>query len=186
MLACVKFAAKRSATSLPHPRLRVFAYRLGILGSVATISSSICWAAEVPKQLTMPAGGPGAATNLTTKVEYDPVQRGKAAVHLHWTPSAKPGGEQRVVVTIFPDGFERGAFEASSPLRSNQTSLVWEKLKGQAIHRWKVLTLQPEGWVPSETGSFEGPILIRDRIERNLKTNQLNLNTNKPAKEFLK
>jgi hypothetical protein len=101
-------------------------------------------------------------------------------VKLQWTRALQRGSEQRIVVTIFLDGFQRGAFDVSHPLSSNQTSLVWDKLKGQAIHRWKVLTMQPKGWVPSKTATFEGPTVIRDHIDR---SDERQPKTNKPQEK---
>jgi hypothetical protein len=142
-----------------------FISRLALLACAAVISFGICQAADVPKELTMPAGGPGAATNLTANRYDDPAQPARALVKLQWTPASQKGSEQRIVVTIFSDGFQRGAFDVSNPLSSTQSSLVWDKLKGQAIHHWKVLTLQPSGWVLSQTATFEGPTVIRDHID---------------------
>ena len=143
-----------------------FISRLALLACAAAVSFGISQAADVPKELTMPAGGTGAATNLTANRYDDPAQPARALVKLQWTPASQHGSEQRIVVTIFSDGFQRGAFDVSSPLSSTQTSLVWDKSKGQAIHHWKVLTLQPSGWVLSQTGTFVGPAVIRDHIDR--------------------
>jgi hypothetical protein len=157
-----ELARKRFTSLLIRPFHSWFIFPLALLSCAAAISLGISQAADVPKQLTMPEGGPGAATNLTANRYDDPAQPTRALVKLQWTPASQPGIEQRIVVTIFPDGFQRGAFDVSGPLSSNQTSLVWDKLKGQAIHRWKILTLQPKGWVPSKTATFEGPTVIRD------------------------
>ena len=146
-----------------------------------SLGVAFCQGVEVPKRLTMPSGGPGTATNLAATADYDPAQGTNATVKLQWVCAVPPGLEQRMVITIFKDGFERGAFDVSGPLRSNQTSLVWDKAKGQAIHHWKVLTLQPTGWVASATATFEGPLLIRDRVNKSPKPP--NLKTNNPQKE---
>jgi hypothetical protein len=161
-----KLAGAQSTLSVISPLRSWFISSLALLVCTAAISFGISQGADVPKQLTMPAGGPGAATNLTANRYDDPAQPARALVKLQWTPASQQGTEQRIVVTIFSDGFQRGAFDVSSPLSSTQTSLVWDKLKGQAIHHWKVLTLQPSGWVLSQTGTFEGPTVIRDQIDR--------------------
>jgi hypothetical protein len=161
-----ELARQRCISSVIGPPDSWFIFPLALLSCAAAISLGISQAAEVPKQLTMPEGGPGAATNLTASRYDDPAQPGRALVKLQWTPAPQPGSEQRIVVTIFLDGFQRGAFDVSGPLSSNQTSLVWDKLKGQAIHRWKILTLQPSGWVASKTATFEGPTVISDYIDK--------------------
>jgi len=44
----------------------------------------------------------------------------------------------------------------------SQNALVWRPVRGQAIHFWRVVTLQPEGWVPSDVASFEGLTCVAD------------------------
>lgn len=111
----------------------------------------------------LPPGGAGAASNLQAEVECDPEVLRKAIAKLSWTVAAGSGRAQRVDVTIL--GFEQGAFESSDSLACDQTSLVWDSLHGQAIHRWRVLTLQPEGWMPSETASFLGLTCVADFVD---------------------
>ena len=111
----------------------------------------------------LPPGVAGAARNLQAEVECDPEVLRKAIAKLSWTVAAGCGLAQRVDVTIL--GFEQGAFESSDSLACDQTSLVWDSLHGQAIHRWRVLTLQPEGWVPSETASFVGLTCVADFVD---------------------
>jgi hypothetical protein len=103
----------------------------------------------------LPPGGPGAATKLQSEV--DCAEPGRAVARLSWTPASIPGSAQRVDVTIY--SFDT-KYDSSMLLSADQTSLVWEPLRGQAIHDWRVLTLQVNGWVPSETASFEGPTCI--------------------------
>ena len=89
---------------------------------------------------------------------------------------------QRVAVTIRRDGFAAGSYEISEALPPGQTNLVWEQVHGQAIHFWRVLTLQPEGWVPSETARFRGPSCVADMR----RGGGLNPETNKPNQEIKK
>lgn len=109
-----------------------------------------------PDAPILPPGDSGAATNLQSMVECE--SPGKAIARLSWTPAASPGTVQRVDVTIYT--FEGDQFESSKLLPPGQDSLVWEQLKGQAIHDWRVLTLQADGWVPSKIASFEGPTCV--------------------------
>ena len=120
---------------------------------------------EIPKTLTtMPVGGPSAASNLAANVGCRETELRKGIAKLSWTVATKPSSEQRIVVTVFRDSFESGKFKISAPLPSDQSSLEWDKLEGQAIHFWKVLTLQPDGWVASETAEFEGPTCVTDFV----------------------
>lgn len=103
------------------------------------------------------AGGPLAATQLQATATCRQGQPGQAFASLSWVPAAQRGSEQRVQVTIYRDGFERGSFRVGAVLSPDRASSEWEPLEGQAIHYWRVLTLHSEGWRPSESGSFEGP-----------------------------
>ena len=117
-----------------------------------------------PDTPILPLGDPGAATNLQAEVECSVEEPRKGIAKLSWTVATSPGSAQRVDVTIFRGGFERGEFETTGPLPPSQSSLVWDRLSGQAIHFWRVLTLHADGWVPSETSSFEGPTCAADFV----------------------
>ena len=108
-------------------------------------------------QPVLAAGGPQAATQLQATATCRQGQPGQAFASLSWVPAAQRGSEQRVQVTIFRDGFERGSFRAGPVLSPDRATSDWEPLEGQAIHYWRVLTLHSEGWRPSQIGSFEGP-----------------------------
>jgi hypothetical protein len=86
----------------------------------------------------------------------------RATSELSWRPARERGSQQRVVVTIFADGFASGNFDSSGPLDPSRVSLSWTRLRGQAFHFWQVLTLHRQGWVSSETAMFEGPLCAVD------------------------
>jgi len=119
-------------------------------------------AGEFPGPI-LPGNGSLVATNLSAKPDCDPNAPGRAIADLHWTPAATAGREQRVAVTIYPDGFEKGQFDFSPTLAANATNLVWRQLRGQATHYWRVLTLHTNGWVPSVTSQFDGPTCVADQ-----------------------
>lgn len=106
----------------------------------------------------------GAATELSAEIVCDPTVRRKGLAQLSWTPADPPGEEQRVVVTIFKEGFESGAFEESKALPADQETFLLESVHGQAIHRWRVLTVTATSENPSETALFEGPVCIGDVV----------------------
>lgn len=117
----------------------------------------------LPPDVTfLPPGGPRAATGLQATVECSVDDPSQGIARLSWSVAASPGSEQRVAVTLFKDGFETGQFEITGALPPDQSSFDWTGLHGQAIHLWRVLTLHPEGWVPSETASFEAPTCAVD------------------------
>jgi hypothetical protein len=104
------------------------------------------------------------ATELRAEISCDPAVRRKGLAQLSWTPADPPGQEQKIVFTIFKEGFESGAFEESKPLPSNQDSFLLETVHGQAVHRWRVLTVTATAEIPSDTARFEGPVCIGDVV----------------------
>ncbi len=104
----------------------------------------------------MPPGDSSAATDLRVDLRCSKTERRKSIADLTWKPAAKPGTGQQVDVTIFEGGFERGEFDSSGLLPPDQSSLVWEQVRGPAIHFWRVLTFDGNQWVTSDTGRFEG------------------------------
>jgi len=120
---------------------------------------------------TLPAGipiltaeGPRAATNLRAGAECDLDQPWKGIVNLNWTIASLPGSEQRVIMTVYRDGFEVGRFDASDSLASDQSGMMWDRLSPGIIHFWMVLTRHEDGWVPSEQSSFEAPVCAVDYV----------------------
>jgi hypothetical protein len=101
--------------------------------------------------------GARAASQLSARADCVDEEPGRAVVRLSWEPAAKRGTEQRVIATIFRNGFERRRFEASGTLAARRRVFDWYRVHGQAIHFWRVLTRRANGWVPSAIGQFEGP-----------------------------
>jgi hypothetical protein len=108
------------------------------------------------------AGDSKTATALSAEVSCDRGDHSKGIASLSWTVASVAGSQQKVEVTIFRDGFQRNEFESSEILPPGQTSLVWDRLRGQAIHFARVLTKHKEEWVPSKLTSFEGPTCVMD------------------------
>jgi hypothetical protein len=116
----------------------------------------------------------GAATLLQARLDCDQGDFRKGIAELSWTVAPSRGVEQKVVITLLRDGFEKGDYESSERLPAKQSSLRWERLSGQAIHFWRVLTLLETGeWVPSETAQFEGPTCVRDAVSPRLDVREL-------------
>ena len=139
-----------------------FRVSLGAVKATARESAVRSWA--VPPAPRLPDGvpmlspdGPRAASELSAQPDCVDGEPGRGLVRLTWRPAVEQGAEQRVIATIFRDGFERPAFEASGTLAPGRGSFEWYRLHGQAIHFWKVLTRHAGGWVPSEVARFEGP-----------------------------
>lgn len=109
-----------------------------------------------PDRPILEPGGPRAATDLRAVAECE--QPGVPVAEITWTVAEERGEAQRVDVTIY--NFEEGQFDSSEILPPGQSTLRWYDLNGQAIHFWRVLTLHPEGWVPSDLGGFAGPTCV--------------------------
>jgi len=107
--------------------------------------------------------GAEAAANLQSRVGCSPSDPGQPVVELSWEPARSRGDEQRVEVTLNPGGF--GEDNWTSPKLSGDVSeLSWnEHVDPGLVHRWRVLTLQSDGWIASETASFDGPVCIADQ-----------------------
>jgi hypothetical protein len=103
-----------------------------------------------------------AASGLEGFAECSPIEPGVARALLRWRPARERGTAQRIAVAILPDGFKTGDFRLSDPLGREASALEWREIEGQAIHFWRVLTLQPKGWIASVTASFVGPICVVD------------------------
>jgi hypothetical protein len=131
---------------------------LGLLGT------ELQGAARLPGPPPPPVteGGPGAASELAADAACSEVDLRKAIADLRWRPAVQPGTEQQVEVTIYRDGFQRGAVERGPTLPPQQSTLRWERLSPGIIHYWRVLTRQPRGWTASVPASFEAPTCVAD------------------------
>jgi len=110
--------------------------------------------------------GSAAASGLQAMVGCSESEPRNGIAKLSWDIAPKSGSSQRVVMTIFRDGFITGRFQKSEPLASDETSLVWERLEPGIIHFWRVLTLQPDRWVASETATLDPPMCVADEAPR--------------------
>jgi hypothetical protein len=136
--------------------LTLFALWCGALGAQTSNS--------VPKQFeglpVVMSEASGVASNLKAQAQCGNAATRAAAVTLAWSVATPVGSQQRVLVSIF--GFREWRFEASEPLPRDQSVLVWNRVHGQAIHSWMVLTLQGGRWQASAMDTFEGPTCVAD------------------------
>ena len=110
------------------------------------------------------ASSANTATELAAQVKCSDLERFKSLAQLNWRPAENPGDEQRVDVTIFKDGFETGRFESSKTLPPDLSSYLFQDVQGQALHRWRVVTMTGSDMVFSETARFEGVVCVGDVI----------------------
>ncbi|WP_455210864.1 hypothetical protein [Kaarinaea lacus] len=104
------------------------------------------------------------ASELAAQVECSDLVRFKSIAQLSWRPAENAGDEQRIDVTIFKDGFETGRFESSKALPPDITSYQFDDVKGQALHRWRVVTRTGNDVFFSETARFEGVVCVGDVV----------------------
>lgn len=117
---------------------------------------------ELPPDVEALAGGMRAAAGLAAEVRCTQTNPRRAIATLRWTPAEEAGSEQRVLVTNAPDGFAKGEFEAGPPLPPDRAGLEWERVNGDAVHYWRVVTRHEDGWAASPTADFEGEICEAD------------------------
>lgn len=140
----------------------LFRVSVSAVRAIAREGSLKGWA--LPPSPRLPRGVPillpnraSAASQLSAQADCMDEEPGRAVVRLSWQPAGNHGTAQRVIATIFRNGFERRAFEASGALAGRRRVFDWYRVHGQAIHFWRVLTRRANGWVPSAIGQFEGP-----------------------------
>ncbi|MFN2470735.1 MAG: hypothetical protein ABR583_07045 [Gaiellaceae bacterium] len=148
------------ADAVTMQRHRVSARTLGLVVREGLLEN---WPRPAPPTLppgvpVLAVGGQPRASALAVSRQCKESLLGRSYARLRWKPVGT--GVQRVVVTIFRAGFETGNFEVSGPVGPRVGSITWYRVHGQAIHRWRVLTRTPRGWVPSVTVAFRGPPCI--------------------------
>lgn len=143
----------------------VFRWRMPLLAATTILALSIHGEASAQEPPILEPGGPRAASELEDTPGCSDDEFPAGQVLLKWRPAAEPGTQQHVHVTIFREGFETGRFITIRDLEPSDSELLFEEVAGQALHRWRVLTLHPDGFVPSETARFDGPICVRDEDE---------------------
>lgn len=180
-LAAAPAAAERAASTcppgsprvhgrcLPFPksvRIRVAADRAGPPGYAriaarerVPLTAVRRIARDPATRILAPRGMVADGLQATASCEGD---RPRAVARLAWMPAKPVGTVQRVVVGLLPGALRTGRFASSGALADDTTALAWTRISGQANHLWWVLTLRPEGWVPSEPGSFTGPGCVAD------------------------
>jgi len=110
-------------------------------------------------------GGSEAARGLRADPGCSQTELRQPIASLSWSVAQRLGTTQRVDVTTSPEGFEEGQFQSSERFPADMSRIVWEDdLDAGIIYRWRVLTLQPDGWWASATASFEAPTCVADFV----------------------
>ena len=146
---------------------RLLGWMLALPALTCAMSAYAATPSPVPTELPiLSLGSAYAATDLVAKVSHSESEPGKATAKLSWSVTNKPGSQQRIDITMYWDGFERGNFESVAPLPPDQSAIELTKLEPGINYYWRVLRLTPEGWVPSETARCAVPAYPIDRPQR--------------------
>jgi hypothetical protein len=109
------------------------------------------------EQYILPQGSGPSAENLSVEARCDPVYPGEHLAIFRWSPGGERDSRQRVDLTSFRGGFETAQFETVALLPGSQPSVDWRGGEAGINYYWRVLTLTPNGWVPSATARYEAP-----------------------------
>jgi hypothetical protein len=151
---------------LPFPVVLVSALTLGMAPSAAdapVVVFAPVLAGAAPAKL-LPPETPGAAVALIAGAECSRLEPGKGLLVMSWAHRGE-GGEQRIDITAFPDGFERLRYQTTHNLPPDQTAAVLERPEPGINYFWRVLTQTEGGWVTSEVARADAPTCPVDSAE---------------------
>lgn len=117
----------------------------------------------VPGETPAPGAGLSSAAGLRAAARCDQETPRASIVSLAWTPAnGEAVSGQRVEISKFHEGFERGPFETTGTL-SPQTATVAVNAPEPGIrYYWRVLTARGDGWRASTVERFEAPVCPSD------------------------
>jgi len=134
---------------------------------LATAATPLTVLPVTPAQRDVPvsaARAQAAASDLSFEAGCSPTVPGLGLVALSWRPGAAAGGEQRVDLSKFPEGFASGRYEVSAALEPGVSAGTLERLEPGVNYYWRVLRRKGAVWVASETGRVEAPTCPVDRV----------------------
>ena len=146
---------------------RLLGSMLGLTALTYALSAYAATPSPTPAGLPiLSPGGAYAASSLVAKVRRSETHIGKAIAKLTWRAANALGSQQRIDITMYWDGFEKGNFQTIGPNPPDQSFVELDRLEPGINYYWRVLTLTPEGWVPSETARCAVPAYPIDRPEK--------------------
>ena len=146
---------------------RLVAGLVALFAPLATAATPLAISPVAPAQRDVPISAgrePASASELTYEAACSPTVPGLGVVALSWRPGAAAGGDQRVDLTKFPEGFASGRLEVSAPLEPSVSTGTLERLEPGVNYYWRVLRRKGAVWVASETGRVEAPTCPVDRV----------------------
>jgi len=97
------------------------------------------------------------ASDLEVTADCAPTQPGETVATFSWSSVPDRDSKQRVDITEFRNGFAGRDFETIAELPASQQTIEWHEAEAGINYYWRVLTLTPEGWMPSAVARFEAP-----------------------------
>jgi hypothetical protein len=118
------------------------------------------------RRASLASDGPHAATNLRAVGECSMTTPRQDIVRFTWVPAASTGRAQRIELTEYKGGFASGQLLLTKGLSKEQSSHAWKQSEPGILYYWRVLTLQPGGWISSEIADFYGPTCVANHGTR--------------------
>lgn len=107
-----------------------------------------------------PHGATG-ATDLEAEVWCSATQVGKGLVRFGWSSHAHDA-DQRLDVSEFRGGLERGEYDSIAHMSPEERSVTWDGGTPGINYYWRVVTIWPHHWVASEVERFKSPVCPAD------------------------
>jgi hypothetical protein len=117
---------------------------------------------RAPDETILSGGGARAASGLEAVAGCSNTEPRTETLELHWALADRLGSAQRIDITIYSELFDDRRYESSPLLGADEKSFDWDGVSPGAVHFWRVLTRQADGWVPSETARFTPGACIGD------------------------
>jgi hypothetical protein len=85
-------------------------------------------------------------------------------VTLRWDVKRTEVTANRIDITEFRDGFDKGRYLTSGDRPIDEREIVFTDARPGLYYYWRVLTRTSEGWVVSGTGRFDAPVCPADMV----------------------
>jgi hypothetical protein len=125
---------------------RLFLTSVGVLACTPAVHAADATLAERNNHLR--------ATSLKAATDCGEGATGDSTARFTWQVATTAGDEQRIVITIVRDGFDRDDSEMSGELPAAATKFDWKPKRTRTTHFWQVVTRHGTTWVPSDPGYF--------------------------------